>query len=228
MNRIHILSRFCRAALPGPRVLLVLWVVLAPALRPVSAQTVESPDVLMQHTAQTMFKAIEHDQANLSRHPQQVYALVERVLVPHVDFNRAAHWVLGHYWRQASRTQRARFVAQFHTLLVRFYSNALMALLGTNGFSADMLRFLPYTHVSGAREAVVRSLIRQPNGTEVQVDYILHHGRAGWQVYDVTVEGISLIITYRSSFAAEIRKNGLNGLILTLARHNRQLLAVDR
>lgn len=189
-----------------------------------TSSAAESPAVVMQQTARTMFSALEQDQGRLSGDAQQVYALVERVLVPHVDFERASRWVLGRYWRQASLAQRTRFISEFRTLLVRFYSNALVAFLGAHHIDPGMVRFLPYKADGDSNEAVVRSLVRQPNGSEVQVNYTLHRGPTGWKVYDVTVEGISLVTTYRSSFAAEIRKDGLDGLIHTLSERNRKLL----
>lgn len=225
-----------RHAYPRQGVLLALCLILLQLLLPSAARAAEmagmsqdtAPDVLMQRTARTMFRTIEQEHAALQRDPRKVEALVERVLVPHVDFNRASHWVLGRYWRQATPAQRSRFISEFRTLLVRFYSNALVSFLGAHTVDPHMLRFLPYRHKPRAEDAVVRSVVRQPNGMQVQVNYILHHGRAGWQVYDVTVEGISLVTTYRSSFAEIIRQDGLDGLIQTLARRNQKLLAAGQ
>jgi len=189
----------------------------SPALTP--------PDRVMRQAAEQMFTALRDHRADLQKDPTYIYKLVDRVLVPHVDFDRASHWVLGRYWRRASADQRRRFIHEFKTLLVRFYSNALAEYARGHELQQDMITFLPLRSDDGARDVTVRSLVHQPNGTSVAVNYELHREPDGWKVYDVTVEGISMVTTYRSSFAEEIRRGGIDGLIRTLAERNRKLLA---
>lgn len=183
------------------------------------------PDQVMQRAAERMFKALEDHRGDLQKDPTYIYKLVNEVLVPHVDFDRASHWVLGRYWRRATADQRQRFIHEFKTLLVRFYSNALAEYARGHEVQRNMITFLPLRADDGARDVTVRSLVHQPNGTSVAVNYELHREPGGWKVYDVTVEGISMVTTYRSSFAEEIRKGGIDGLIDTLAERNRKLLA---
>ncbi|MEJ2509779.1 MAG: ABC transporter substrate-binding protein [Gammaproteobacteria bacterium] len=188
-------------------------------------QSPSAPDSLMRQTSEQMFSALQEHRGQLKNDPTYVYTLVNEVLVPHVDFNRASHWVLGRYWRKATPEQRQRFIKEFKTLLVRFYSNALAEYAQGHEIDHNMITFLPFRADDQARDVTVRSLVHQPNGSSVAVNYELHRDAAGWKVYDVTVEGISMVTTYRSSFAEEIRKGGIDGLIHTLSERNRKLLA---
>jgi phospholipid transport system substrate-binding protein len=141
-------------------------------------------------------------------------------LIPHIDFISASKWVLGKHWRRADKQQKLRFIREFRTLLVRFYSSALADFLKTNQVQKDMIRFLPYRGES-SDDVTIRSEVHAPDGKTIPVNYYLHQTRKGWKVYDVSVEGISMITTYRTSFANEIKLKGVDGLIESLAEKNR-------
>lgn len=189
------------------------------------ADELQPPDQVLQQISQQMFAALQQNRERLAKDPQLVYTLVEQILTPQVDFDRASRWVLGHYWRGATPEQKARFIHEFRTLLVRFYSNALVEYASGHHLDRNMISFLPFHGNAEDNDVTVRSLVQQPNGSSVAVNYQMFRDPDGWKVYDVTVEGISMVTTYRSSFAEEIRKSGLDGLISVLAERNQKLLA---
>jgi phospholipid transport system substrate-binding protein len=125
-----------------------------------------------------------------------------------------SRWTLGHYWRSATPEQRARFVAQFRQLLMRTYGHTLMEYRDTK------IRYLPLLAAPGAQRVTVRCEAEQAGGSPIQLAYAMYLTGDGWKVYDVQVEGVSLVTNYRSSFAAIIHNQGMDGLIRALAEKN--------
>ena len=194
-----------------PWLLLALWLP-----QPAAAGAVVPPLEVVRGTANQVIHILETRREELRQHPERLFALINEVVVPHFDFRRMARWVLGKYWRRASEEERERFVTEFRRLLVRTYGTALLEYTG------EPIRYLPVKAPPGARDVTVRSEVVQNDGQPVVINYRMHLGDDGWKVYDVTVDGISLVTNYRSGFAAEIRANGLSALIDKLARRNDQ------
>lgn len=186
--------------------LLLLW---APA-------AVESPRVMLEQAAGQMLSALRKHDSELRADPQRLYALVEELLVPHVDLDLVARRVLGKQWRHASRAQREKFSREFKNMLVRFYSSALLEYAGFR------FRFYPVRLREGEKRAVVRSEVMRSGGPPHSVNYSVVLRDDGWKVYDVTIDGVSVVVTYRSSFAGEIRRGGLDALLEKMARWNRE------
>lgn len=189
-----------------------------------------SPRAVLEQTSHRMVAALDADRAVLARHPKHIYTIVERVLVPHVDMDRASRWALGRHWREASPAQRARFQAEFHALLVRFYSTALVEYLNAGHEIPDgIIDFLPQrADAVDAGGVTVRTVVRPSRGRTIPVNYQMRRSEeGGWKVCDVTVDGVSIITAYRSVFNTEIRKHGMDGLIETLAAFNRRYAARD-
>lgn len=206
--------------------LLSAWLVLLGA--PAAAAGAQiPPEQAMQDLSTTMIATLKRDRAEVNAHPQRLFQLVDQVLAPHVDFPRMSGWVLGRYWRQATPEQRKRFIAAFRTMLVRFYTAALLdnpsQLDQLLAHSNHLITFLPTRNISGD-SAVVRSEVHLPGGKTVQVAFAVNDRDGAWKVYDVNVEGISLVMNYRSSFAEQIQRNGLDGLIAQLEQRNRELM----
>lgn len=189
-------------------------------LQPVRAET--TPLALLETTTGSMISALDQHQAELKKDPQVVNRLVEEILIPHIDFISASKWVLGKYWRHADKQQKIRFIKEFRTLLIRFYSSALADFLKTHDVRKDMIRFLPQRGES-SDDVLIRSEVFAPDGKTIAVNYYLHQTRNGWKVYDVSVEGVSMITTYRTSFADEIKQKGVDGLIDSLVEKNKAL-----
>lgn len=169
-----------------------------------------APDVLMKRLSDEIIASV----GRIRSDPRRVHALVEEKLVPYFDANRATRTAVGAYWRQASPAQQARLVREFTTLLVRTYSGALAS------YSGQRIAFSPLRARPGESEVTVRSVIRQSGTEPIAVEYDLDHSGGSWKVFDVRVAGISLVATYRSSFAEQARNHGIDGLISMLERRN--------
>ncbi len=176
----------------------------------------DDPQVLVQSVAEQVLAELKKDEADLEAHPDHINDIVDRYIIPHVDFQRMARWVLGKYWRRATPGQRKRFVEEFKRLLVRTYATSLLE------YTDQTLTFLPFRGDPARGDVTVRSQIDQPGGFPIPIDYKLHRNKDGrWLIYDIAIDGVSLVSNYRSSFAREIARKGIDGLIETLAEKNR-------
>lgn len=188
------------------------------------ANLAPSPRAVLEQTSQQMFAALDRDRTQLKTHPEHIYDIVEKILVPHVDLDRASRWVLGRHWKDATPSQRARFQQEFHALLVRFYSAALVEYVNGHDIPKNVIAFLPQRQTAEGTDAVVRTEVRRQGRPSIPVSYDMHWTPDGWKVCNVTVDGVSIIEAYRSVFASHIRAHGLDGLITTMAAFNQRLL----
>lgn len=150
----------------------------------------------------------------------QITEFVESVIYPHVDFNRISALVLGKLWRTASPEERVRFKNEFQTLLVRTYSRAFVE------FNDWSVRFLPLKMEPNTTKVVVKTEILQPGIQPVGVDYRMLLVKGDWKVYDIMIEGVSLVTNYRTTFNNEVKSKGsLAAVIEALAARNSEALA---
>ena len=182
-----------------------------------------APNTVLEMASREMITAINTHQDKIKTDPSMVNGLVEDILMPHIDFIASSKWVLGKHWRRASKDQKLEFIRQFRALLLRFYSSALAEYLTTNTVSEDMFIFLPLRGDTDTKKVTVHSEIHAPSGNIIPIKYRIHLTKKGWKVYDVSIEGVSMITTYRTSFASEIKQKGLDGLIDSLAERNNKL-----
>jgi phospholipid transport system substrate-binding protein len=141
--------------------------------------------------------------------------LIEAKIVPHFDFQRMTRLAVGRNWRQATPAQQKQLVDEFRTLLVRSYSTAYSA------YRDIEVEVKPVRLQPSDEDVQVRTLIKLPNGAPpVSVDYSMFKASTSWKVYDVTVDGVSLVTTYRSTFADQVSKGGIDGLVKSLAEMN--------
>jgi len=206
-----------------------LWLLILGStllLSPLQAEPT-APNMLLETASREMISAINANHEKIKTDPTIVNGLVEEILMPHIDFIAASQWVLGKYWRSASKEQKLEFILQFRTLLLRFYSTALSEYLTTNTVAEDMFVFLPLRGDTATKQVTVNSEIHAPSGSIIPVKYSMHLTNKGWKVYDVSIEGVSMVTTYRTSFAAEIRQKGLDGLIASLTAQNDKLARKD-
>lgn len=171
------------------------------------------PEAVMQGVTSDVGGVLRADRA--AGRPTDLGALVERSIVPVFDFPRMTRLAVGRHWSLASLEQQALLVGEFKTLLVRTYSQALSAY-GDQEIEYRRVRAAP-----GDSDAVVRSVVRRAAAEPLTIDYDMAEGVWGWKVYDVKVGGVSLVISYRGSFADIVRENGIDGLIKSLAERNR-------
>lgn len=153
----------------------------------------------------------------------QITEFVESVIYPHVDFNRISALVLGRLWRTASPEERVRFTKEFQTLLIRTYSRAFVE------FNDWSVRFLPLKMAPGIKKVVVKTEILQPGIQPIGVDYRMLLVKGQWKVYDIMIEGVSLVTNYRTTFNNEVKSKGsLTAVIDALATRNTEALAANQ
>lgn len=172
---------------------------------------------LIRTTSEQVITRVIQDRESLKNNPRELYHLINTTIVPHIDFRRMSRWVLGKNWRRASLHQQEQFMDEFRKLMIRTYSTALVK------FSDEEIIFLPIKEPAANGRVTVRSEVRTPDGQRFKVDYRMHNKDKGWKVYDISVDGVSLVSTYRSSFATEIRRVGLDGLLTNLVDKNQGL-----
>ena len=169
------------------------------------------PDVLARSTTQEVIAILKQDQEIKSGNMNKVYELVEAKILPNFDFNRMTQLAVGKNWPRATPSQKQALVTQFRNLLVRTYSSSLTA------FTNQTVEFRPLSLKPDDTDVTVHSEIRQPGGQPIPIDYSMYKTSFGWKVYDVSIDGVSLVTNYRASFSSTIRQNGIDGLIKTLA-----------
>jgi phospholipid transport system substrate-binding protein len=188
---------------------LASWHVGAQLLVPLAPR----PDAMMSAlTVEVM--AILNKDASAGR-LSELERLLESRIVPVFDFAHMTRIALARNWRLASPAQQLELAAQFKTLLVRTYSRALLE------FRGQAIDYKPLRAAAGETEVTVRSALRRPGAEPLTIDYDMSDGPAGWQVYDVKIAGVSLVLAYRESFASVVRSSGIDGLVKSLADKNR-------
>ena len=180
-----------------------------------------SPVETVQKATENILAELQKEEDALRGNPAAIRALIDRTLAPYIDFPRMARLVLGKHWREATAQQKADFTREFRSLLVRFYSNALADFLVRKDIPDHIdMTFLPVKANAENKRVTVRTQFEASGYTPVSVNYRLYLTDGQWKVYDVSVEGISLVLNYRTSFADQIREKGLDGLIQALAKNN--------
>jgi phospholipid transport system substrate-binding protein len=179
--------------------------------------TTQTAEEIVKTTSDQVIARLITERAELEAHPEKIYSLINELVIPHFDFVSMSKWVLGKTnWNNSNKDQKDNFVSEFRTLLVRTYAKALLE------YSDHAIKYYPVESNPDSNIAVVRTEIQQPGANVVPINYSMHVSGGEWKVVDVAVDGISLVATYRGSFASEIRKNGMDALISKLAERNAQ------
>ncbi|MBC7944121.1 MAG: ABC transporter substrate-binding protein [Burkholderiales bacterium] len=181
------------------------------------------PDQMIRSTTKEVLAIVQKDKNIQAGDKQKIIELVEAKVLPHFNFTRMTMLAVGRGWRDATPQQRENLVKQFRTLLVGTYSNALNVSSALEAARGDPLEIKPLTLKPDANQAVVQSVFTTLDGVPIPIDYRVEKGADGWKVYDVIVEGISLVTNYRSTFSDEINRSGVDGLIKLLADKNGKL-----
>jgi len=193
------------------------------------AQANESPKALLESIAKKMITALNENRAEIKADSNVTQRIIEKNLLPHIDIIGGSKAVLGHHWDKASTDQKRGFLRAFRKLLLNFYSSALTEYLNNQEGDLDIniMEFIdPGTITS--RQITVRSYVKAKSGKAVPINYEMNNNpRKGWQIFDVSVQGVSVITTYKSSYAAEIEKKGIDQLIKTIESHNRKLRSTE-
>ncbi|MEC5162809.1 phospholipid transport system substrate-binding protein [Janthinobacterium sp. CG_23.3] len=177
----------------------------------------EAPDALVKRISQEVLEVAKADKEIQAGNQNRVMDLVESKILPYVDFERMTALAAGRHWRDATAEQKKLLSAEFRTLLIYTYSGALSQVKN------ETVEFKALRAQPSDTEVEVRSQVNVARGEPVMLNYRVAKGPAGWKIYDINVLGAWLVETYKGSFASEISKSGVDGLIKTLAEKNKKL-----
>ena len=199
-------------------VLVMLFSLLLMPAVAVQADDSNEPVALIQDATEKMLQALKDNEAQLVEDSSLIYGLVQDILMPNFDFDKMSKLALGKNWRKANAEQRVRFTNEFRLLLVRTYSTAMLE------YTDEEIRFLPFHDDLAKKKVKVRMEILQSGGPSIPMSLSMYLNKEeAWKVYDVKIDGISLVTNYRSTFATEIRNDGMNKLIDRLASRNEKV-----
>lgn len=175
-----------------------------------TAVDASGPSQLIESSANVILSGIDARRAEFRKDPTGLYQLVETTLLPHFDTPYAAQLVLGQHWRNATPEQRKRFVEAFYKSLLYTYGDAMV------DFTGDRLKVFPTKVAPEDTKATVRSEIKRSNGTKVAVNYSMRKVNGAWKAWDVVIDGISYVKSYREDYGAEVQQAGLDAVITRL------------
>ena len=171
----------------------------------------EDPQQVIRTASTQLLEALAAEKAAGTANLHNIRVLVNTHMMPHVDFRRMSSWIMGKYWRRATPEQRERFMREFRDVLMRTYAAALPE------YTDVKFEYLAMRPSDKPDQSVVRTAIMRPGVPPVHVDFVMRRRDAGWQIVDVVIEGISMVMNYRSSFKQIMREHGIDGLIDRLA-----------
>ncbi len=178
---------------------------------------VEDPQQMVRETGDRILAELDTRKADLQNDPSLIYPFVETMILPLFDFRFMSQSALGRFWRNASEGQREALTVEFRELLVRTYASALLDYTDQN------VELLPVRSQPDATRVTIPTRLQAPGAPPIPMDYRLRLKGDKWLIYDVVIDGVSLVTNYRSQFAAEVRRGGVDGLIRTLASKNERV-----
>lgn len=176
------------------------------------------PDALVKSTADEVLAILKKDADIKSGDQQKAIQLIDAKVLPHFDFAYMTQLAVGKNWARATPTQKQQLISEFRRLLVRTYSSSLTE------YRNQTIEYKPSNVAPNANEATVKTLINQPGGQPLAIDYSMHKVNNAWKVYDIVVDNVSLVTNYRNSFSTTVRQSGIDGLIKMLADRNQREL----
>jgi len=212
------MKRFHPLSIAAAALVVAGWMMssAAPLATAAAAQaSSEQPSQVVDEAANGLLKALNENRQEYKSHPAKVQALVDKYILPHVDTTFAAQLVLGKYWRTATPQQRQRFIDAFYHSMLNNYGSAIVE------FTANTLQVYP-THVkSGTQNATVRTRMMRTSGSPVSVNYYMHMTPQGWKAWDVVIDGVSYVMSYRQDFGSQIAQQGIDAVINRLEHGER-------
>jgi len=192
----------------------LLLAFMLPALSPAVGQEL-GPEELVKKVTQEVLDAIKSDKQLAAGDRRKALKLAEEKVLPYIDFEEATRIAVGRGWAQATPEQKQKLVGEFRNMLVRTYSNAIEAYQG------QTLKVLPSRGKQEAKdEATIRTQFVRAGGQPLPIEFQMRKAGGSWKVYDITVEGVSLVLTYRSEFDVVMKQSGVDGLIKRLTEKN--------
>jgi phospholipid transport system substrate-binding protein len=182
---------------------------------PLAAFAQEAPDALVKRVSDELLQLVRTDKDLAAGNQRKVVEVAEQKVLPHFDFERMTRLAVGKNWQQANEAQKQALVKEFRTMLVRTYSSSLSA------YRNQTIQVKPLQMGAQDKDTTVRTAVIQQGGPPIPIDYSMEKTDQGaWKVYDVVIDGASLVTTYRSSFNDQIQKGGIDGLVKTLQERN--------
>ncbi|MEO5691865.1 MAG: ABC transporter substrate-binding protein [Usitatibacter sp.] len=191
------------------------FLVTIAACVPLLAAAQEAPDALVKRVTDELLTIVKADKELQAGNTRKVVELAEQKVLPYFDFPRMTRLAVGRNWNTATDAQKEALVKEFRTLLVRTYSSSIAA------YRNQTIEMKPLKMAAADKDVTVRTAVIQQGGPPIPIDYAMEKSDAGWKVYDVTIDGVSLVTTYRGTFNDQIQKGGIDGLVKTLADRNR-------
>ncbi len=180
------------------------------------AQGAPNPVEFLKSTADYVLQQVDMRRAELEQDSSKIYSLVESRVVPHFDFYTMSRSAMGRHWRKATEAQKQRLAREFQELLVRTYALAVL------NYSGQEIEYLPFRGDVTAQRILVKTRVHT-GGPPVPIQYRLLQKQDKWKIYDVIIDGMSLVANYRSSFNTAVGRGGIDGLIATMEKRNRKL-----
>ena len=193
---------------------LVIIATLTAGLIAQTALAQDAPDALVRKNTTEILAALKADKDLAAGNQKKIEKLADEKILPLFNFVRMTQLAVGRNWRDANDAQKKSLIDEFRTLLVRTYSTSLTQ------FRNQTIDVKPTKMVAGDTEVVVKTQVIQPGGQPIPIDYSMEKSGDSWKVYDVLIDGVSLVTNYRSSFNTEIQKSGIDGLIKSLSERN--------
>lgn len=184
-----------------------------------TANAAMAPDELVRDTTEKVLKELTANRSTLEKNPERLYQMVDQIVLPHFDFERMSRYVLGKHWRDATPEQQKKFVEQFKTLLVRTYATALFEYTGQE------ISYKPFHHKEGDTKAVVETAVQREDGPPIPIEYSLMQNSEEWKVFDIKIDGLSLVTNYRAQYSRIVQTQGMDDLIASLAEKNQKLMS---
>ncbi|HTN94957.1 MAG TPA: ABC transporter substrate-binding protein [Gallionella sp.] len=173
-----------------------------------------APDALIKNTVDEVIGIIKQDKDIQAGDPKKINALVDAKVLPHFDFTRMTQLAVGRYWRTATPEQKQALVTEFRDMLVRTYTKVFTV------YRDQSVEMKPFRMSADDTEVTVKTVIIKPGTQPIPVDYEMRISPDGWKVFDISIEGVSMVMSYRGTFASEIQAGGIDGLINTLSNKN--------
>lgn len=180
------------------------------------ANAADTPEQTIEKASMQLINALKKEESVLKKDPKKLYSFIEKTAVPYFDFKTMSQWVMGRAWKDATPQQRDRFMEEFKKLLINAYGSALLE------YTDDKVNVFPLPpNAKSKNEVTVRSEITSSSHKPVAVNYSMIKSGGKWLVYDVSIEGISIVTSYRGEIRELVNAKGIDGMISALAQKNK-------
>ncbi len=187
-----------------------------------AADAISDPQAEIETTFNKLIKKLQENSGTIKEDQSIAYKISEELITPYIDFKRITRLVVGKHWRQADEAQREQLYKEVKSLLVRSYVTAMASYSDQIVAQKDQIKYKPSRFKPGDKKATVRSSVTLSGGKNADVQYKMLYAKDIWKIYDIRIEGVSLAITYRTTFGDSIKEKGLEGLIAQLTDQNQK------